>query len=104
MVRQPREMTDGEVEGKLSIGIDVSVKQQLLRLRDTLSKDCNSLVQRMQKALTEMNIQIHRVISDITGVTGMSILRAILNALKARHQPHGAKQVAEGKGHLRLAV
>ena len=49
-----------------------------LRLRDTLSKDCNSLVQRMQKALTEMNIQIHRVISDITGVTGMSILRAIL--------------------------
>ena len=41
-----------------------------LRLRDTLSKDCNSLVQRMQKALTEMNIQIHRVISDITGVTG----------------------------------
>ena len=32
----------------------------------------------MQKALTEMNIQIHRVISDITGVTGMSILRAIL--------------------------
>jgi transposase len=31
----------------------------------------------MQKALTEMNIQVHRVISDITGVTGMSILRAI---------------------------
>jgi transposase len=32
----------------------------------------------MQKALTEMNIQIHRVISDITGMTGMSILRAIV--------------------------
>jgi transposase len=46
--------------------------------RYSISKDCNSLVQRMQKALTEMNIQIHRVISDITGVTGMSILRAIL--------------------------
>src|SRR6266403_646433 len=41
-------------------------------------QDCNSLVQRMQKALTEMNVQLHRVISDITGVTGMSILRAIL--------------------------
>jgi len=49
-----------------------------LRLRDTLSRDCNSLVQRMQKALTEMNIQIHRVISDINGLTGMSILRAIV--------------------------
>jgi transposase len=54
------------------------VVRSYLRLRDTLSKDCNSLVQRMQKALTEMNIQIHRVISDITGLTGMSILRAIL--------------------------
>ena len=54
------------------------VVRSYLRLRDTLSKDCNSLVQRMQKALTEMNIQIHRVISNITGVTGMSILRAIL--------------------------
>ena len=54
------------------------VVRSYLRLRDTLSKDCNSLVQRMQKALTEMNIQIHRVISDITGLTGMSILHAIL--------------------------
>ena len=54
------------------------VVRSYLRLRDTPSKDCNSLVQRMQKALTEMNVQLHRVISDITGVTGMSILRAIL--------------------------
>ena len=54
------------------------VVRSYLRLRDTLSKDSNSLIQRMQKALTEMNIQIHRVISDITGVTGMSILRAIV--------------------------
>src|SRR5271166_3368114 len=30
------------------------VVRSYLRLRDTLSKDCNSLVQRMQKALTEM--------------------------------------------------
>jgi transposase len=41
---------------------DVHVVRSYLRLRDTLSKDCNSLVQRMQKALTEMNIQVHRVI------------------------------------------
>jgi len=32
----------------------------------------------MQKALTEMNVQIHRVLSDITGYTGMAIIRAIL--------------------------
>jgi transposase len=32
----------------------------------------------MQKALTEMNLQLHRVISDITGKTGMAIITAIL--------------------------
>lgn len=32
----------------------------------------------MQKALTEMNLQLHRVISDITGTTGLSIIKAIV--------------------------
>jgi transposase len=35
-------------------------------------------VQHMQKALTQMNLQIQHVISDITGVTGMAIIDAIL--------------------------
>jgi hypothetical protein len=30
----------------------------------------------MQKALTEMNVQIHRVLSDISGYAGMAIIRA----------------------------
>jgi transposase len=33
----------------------------------------------MQKALTEMNIQLANAISDITGVSGMKIVNAILN-------------------------
>ena len=32
----------------------------------------------MQKALMEMNVQLHHVVSDITGVTGMKIIRAIV--------------------------
>jgi len=32
----------------------------------------------MQKALDQMNIQLHHVISDITGVTGLAIIDAIL--------------------------
>lgn len=70
--------TFGMLRGSFRPQAQMCVVRSYLRLRDTLSKDCNSLVQRMQKALTEMNIQIHRVISDITGLTGMSILRAIL--------------------------
>src|SRR5258705_6799800 len=46
----------------------------------------------MQKALTEMNVQIHRVLSDITGYTGMAIIRAILtgerNALTLAQMKH----------------
>ena len=33
----------------------------------------------MQKALTQMNLQLHKVISDLTGVSGLNILRAIIN-------------------------
>ena len=38
----------------------------------------------MQKALTEMNVQLANVISDITGVTGMAILRALVNGERVR--------------------
>ena len=35
-------------------------------------------VQHMQKALTQMNLQLHHVISDVTGTTGLAIIDAIL--------------------------
>jgi len=39
----------------------------------------STCIQHMQKALTGMNIQLANVISDISGMTGMAILRAIVN-------------------------
>jgi len=36
-------------------------------------------VQRMQKALTEMNVQLTMVLSDLSGLTGMKIIRAIVS-------------------------
>ena len=35
-------------------------------------------IQHMQKALMQMNLQLHHVVTDITGVTGMAIIRAIV--------------------------
>jgi len=35
-------------------------------------------IQRMQHALIQMNLHLHKVISDITGLTGMSIIRTIV--------------------------
>jgi transposase len=70
--------TFGLLNGSFRPKDEVCVLRTFLRLRDTLVKDCRSHILRMQKALTEMNVQIHRVLSDITGYTGMAIIRAIL--------------------------
>lgn len=59
--------TYGLLNGSFRPKDEVCILRSFLRLRDTLVKDCSSHVLRMQKALTEMNIQIHRVLSDITG-------------------------------------
>jgi transposase len=48
------------------------------RQRDRLVRDAGRAIQQMQKALTIMNIQLANAISDISGVTGLAILRAIL--------------------------
>lgn len=62
---------------------EVCAVRSLLRHRDGLVKTAASHIQHMQKALTQMNLQIHNVISDITGVTGLAILDAILSGERA---------------------
>jgi transposase len=49
-----------------------------LRQRQTLSEEGATHILRMHKALTEMNLMLHVVLSDITGVTGLKIIRSIL--------------------------
>jgi transposase len=56
----------------------VRAVRALLRHRDSLVKMAAAHVQHIQKALTQMNLQLHHVISDITGQTGLAILDAIL--------------------------
>lgn len=41
-------------------------------------RSASSNIQRMQKALDQMNLQLPNVVTDITGVTGMGIIKAIL--------------------------
>ena len=48
------------------------------RHRDALVRACSSQIHVMQKAMTQMNLHLHRVISDISGLTGMKIIRAIV--------------------------
>jgi Transposase IS116/IS110/IS902 family./Transposase. len=48
------------------------------RERAEYVQQAGTCIQRMQKALTEMNIQVATVLSDLSGVTGMNIVRAIV--------------------------
>jgi transposase len=49
-----------------------------MRQRETLVAAASQSIQHMQKALTEMNVQLSNVISDISGETGLRIIDAIL--------------------------
>lgn len=68
----------GLLSGSFRPEDQICVLRSYMRQRDNLVKSASTHVLRMQKALTEMNVQLHRVISDITGTTGLRILRAIV--------------------------
>jgi transposase len=62
----------------------ICVLRSYMRQRQMLIEYGSRHVQQMQKALTEMNIKLHHVISDLTGVTGLAIVRAILDGERDR--------------------
>jgi transposase len=73
---------------------EVRRMRTLWRHRGILVEQAGSSIQRMQKALIEMNIQLSNVLSDLSGVSGMRIVDAILagqrdpHALAALANPH----------------
>jgi len=70
--------TVGLLRGSFRPADQVCALRTYLRHRDMLIKSAARHVQHMQKALTQMNLHLHHVISDLTGVTGLAILDAIL--------------------------
>jgi transposase len=58
---------------------EIRIARTLWRHRGNLVAEAGSTIQRMQKVLTEMNIQLSNVLSDISGVSGMNIIQAILD-------------------------
>ena len=70
--------TYGLLRGAFRPADQVCALRAYVRQRSTLVRSSASHIQRMQKALAQMNLQLHNVVSDITGVTGMRIIKAIL--------------------------
>jgi len=58
---------------------DIRQLQDYQRLRGDHLIGAASQVQKMQQALERMNLKFHDVISDLTGVSGLKVVRAILN-------------------------
>ena len=71
-------LTYGLLSGAFRPAEQVCVLRALWRQRGMLLRSQGRHVQHMQKALTQMNIQLANVISDIVGETGQKILRAIV--------------------------
>ena len=65
---------------------DVCVLRAISRQRDTLLQEQARCVQRMQKSLTLMNIQLANAITDIAGQTGLAIIRAIVAGERNPHE------------------
>jgi len=72
-------MSYGLLSGAFRPPDAVCALRALWRQRGMLLKSQGRHVQHMQKALTQMNIQLTNVISDIVGETGQKILRAIVD-------------------------
>ena len=78
-------MSYGLLAGAFRPSEQVCVLRALWRQREMLLRSQAREVQHMQKALTQMNVQLANTISDIVGVTGMKILRSILAGERDGH-------------------
>ena len=58
---------------------EIVVLRSYVRQREMLVKSAATHIQHMQKALQQMNLRLDNVVSDITGQTGMRIIKAILS-------------------------
>jgi transposase len=57
---------------------EIRMMRNYWRQRNDLVQSAGRHIQRMQKVLTQMNVQLAKVISDLSGVTGRAIIKAIL--------------------------
>ena len=57
---------------------EVGALREYWRYRQSIVEERGTSIQLMQKALEQMNLQLHKVVTDISGVTGLTIIRAII--------------------------
>jgi len=79
-------MSHGLLRGAFRPADSICVLRSLVRQRDNKVKEQSRCIAHMQKALTQMNIQLANVVSDLMGKTGTAILRAIVAGERDPHK------------------
>ena len=69
----------GLLRGSFRPGESICRVRSLHRQRSNLIEQRSRAVQWIQKSLDQMNVQVHRAVTDITGITGMLMVRAIVD-------------------------
>lgn len=77
--------TYGQLPASFHPTLDISVVQAYWRQRERLVGQAADAIRLMQKALDLMNLHLHKAISDLSGVTGLRILRAIVDGARDPH-------------------
>lgn len=96
----------GLLQGSFRPAESICRLRALARERATLLAERTRIVQRMQKALDQMNVHVHHAVSDLTGKTGLAIVRAIVagertpERLAALRDPRCHKSAGEIAQHL----
>jgi len=76
----------GLLHGSFRPGEQVCMLRTLVRDKGNLVAEAGDWLRRMQKSLDQMNVRVHRALSDIDGATGMSIIRAIVRGERDARQ------------------
>ncbi len=76
----------GLLKGSFRPNEPVCMLRTLVRDKGNLVAEAGDWLRRMQKSLDQMNVRVHRAVSDIDGVTGMRIVRAIVAGERDAHE------------------
>jgi transposase len=94
----------GLLKGSFRPGDDICALRSLVREKTTMESQRADWLRRIQKSLDQMNVCVHHAVSDISGATGMAIVRAIVEGerdpvklakLRDKRCRKSEKQIAE---------
>jgi transposase len=75
----------GLLRGSFRPSDEICRFRALIRERNTMVDQRSDWIRRMQKSLDQMNVCVHHAVSDISGVTGMAIIRSIVDGERDPH-------------------